>query len=72
MYLARSAAEESLRAELRAYFAIIMTPEVEAEVGNGDMGGPHCPEAAMKMGRDGGLGICWPKEYGGQGPVGGT
>ncbi len=67
MYLAYTPEEESLRAELRAYFATIMTPEVEAEVANGDTGGPHCLAAAKKMGRDGWLGIGWPKEYGGQG-----
>ena len=67
MYLAYTPEEETLRAELRAYFATIMTPEVEAEVAHGDTGGPHCLAAAKKMGRDGWLGIGWPKEYGGQG-----
>ena len=67
MYLAYTPEEEALRAELRAYFATIMTPEVEAEVANGDTGGPHCLAAVKKMGRDGWLGIGWPKEYGGQG-----
>jgi alkylation response protein AidB-like acyl-CoA dehydrogenase len=67
MYLAYTPEEESLRAELRAYFATIMTAEVESEVANGDTGGPHCLAAVKKMGRDGWLGIGWPKEYGGQG-----
>ena len=67
MYLAYTPEEESLRAELRAYFATIMTPEVEAEVADGDTGGPHCLAAVKQMGRDGWLGIGWPKEYGGQG-----
>ena len=67
MYLAYTPEEDALRAELRAYFGTIMTPEVEAEVANGDTGGPHCLAAAKKMGRDGWLGIGWPKEYGGQG-----
>ncbi len=67
MYLAYTPEEEALRTELRAYFATIMTPEVEAEVANGDTGGPHCLAAAKKMGHDGWLGIGWPKEYGGQG-----
>ncbi len=44
-----------------------MTEEVQAEVAAGNMGGPHCLEAVRKMGRDGWLGIGWPKEYGGQG-----
>ena len=67
MYIAYTPEQEALRAELRAYFAELMTPEVEAEVARGDTGGPHCLEAVRKMGRDGWLGIGWPNEYGGQG-----
>lgn len=67
MYIAYTPEEEALRDELRAYFAKLITPEVEAEVANGDTGGPHCLEAVRRMGRDGWLGIGWPKEYGGQG-----
>jgi alkylation response protein AidB-like acyl-CoA dehydrogenase len=59
--------QEELRRELRAYFAELMTPEVEAEVARGESGGPACLEAVRKMGRDGWLGLGWPKEYGGQG-----
>src|SRR6476620_490257 len=44
-----------------------MTSDVEAEVASGDTGGPACLEAVRTMGRDGWLGIGWPKEYGGQG-----
>ncbi|MFN8625059.1 MAG: acyl-CoA dehydrogenase family protein [Candidatus Binatia bacterium] len=67
MYIAYTAEQEALRDELRAYFSVLMTPEVEAEVAAGNTGGPHCLEAVRKMGRDGWLGIGWPKEYGGQG-----
>jgi alkylation response protein AidB-like acyl-CoA dehydrogenase len=67
MHLAYTAEQEALRTQLRAYFAELMTPEVEAEVAGGDTGGPHCLEAVRKMGRDGWLGIGWPTEYGGQG-----
>jgi len=59
--------QEELRRELRAYFSELMTPEVEAEVSRGETGGPACLEAVRKMGRDGWLGLGWPKEYGGQG-----
>ena len=59
--------QEALRLELRRYFAELMTPEVDAEVSVGDTGGPHCLAAVRRMGRDGWLGIGWPKEYGGQG-----
>ena len=67
MYVAYTAEQEALRQELRGYFADLMTPEVEAECADGDTGGPACLEAVRKMGRDGWLGIGWPKEYGGQG-----
>ncbi len=67
MHLAYTLEQEALKGELRAYFSALMTPEVEAEVAVGNTGGSHCLEAVRKMGRDGWLGIGWPKEYGGQG-----
>jgi alkylation response protein AidB-like acyl-CoA dehydrogenase len=67
MYVAYTAEQEALRQELRRYFAELMTPEVQEECARGDTGGPHCLEAVRQMGRDGWLGIGWPKEYGGQG-----
>src|SRR2546430_17083814 len=45
----------------------LMTPEVEAALSNGEWGGGPARELALRMGRDGWLGIGWPKEYGGQG-----
>jgi alkylation response protein AidB-like acyl-CoA dehydrogenase len=62
--------QQALQDELRAYFAGLMTPERRAELGNvGDeVGeGPVHKEVIRQMGRDGWLGIGWPKEYGGQG-----
>ena len=67
MQIAYTPEQEALRRELRAYFADLMTPEVQAEVASGDTGGPHCLEAVRTMGRDGWLGVGWPAEYGGQG-----
>src|SRR6476659_837653 len=67
MELAYTAEQEALRRELREYFAGLMTPAVQAEVASGESGGPACLEAVRTMGRDGWLGIGWPKEYGGQG-----
>ena len=66
MRIAYTAEQEALRQQVREYFAELMTPEVQAEVASGDTGGPACLEAVRKMGRDGWLGIGWPKEYGGQ------
>lgn len=59
--------QDELRRELRAYFGELMTEEVQAEVAVGNTGGPHCLDAVRTMGRDGWLGIGWPREYGGQG-----
>jgi alkylation response protein AidB-like acyl-CoA dehydrogenase len=62
--------QRSLQHELRAYFAGLMTPERRAQLGNvGDeVGeGPVHKEIIKQMGRDGWLGVGWPKEYGGQG-----
>ena len=67
MQIAYTPEQEELRRELRAYFAELMTPEVVAEATAGETGGPACMEAVRKMGRDGWLGIGWPKEFGGQG-----
>jgi 3-oxocholest-4-en-26-oyl-CoA dehydrogenase alpha subunit len=59
--------QTALRDELRAYFADLVTPDVAAEMAQGEMGGPKCIEAVGQMGRDGWLGVGWPKEYGGRG-----
>jgi alkylation response protein AidB-like acyl-CoA dehydrogenase len=67
MQIAYTDEQEALRRELRAYFADLMTPEVEDEVMRGETGGAHCLEAVRKMGRDGWLGVGWPEEFGGQG-----
>src|SRR4051812_50108450 len=56
-----------LRDELRAYFAQLVTPEVADEMAQGEMGGKKGLEAVRQMGKDGWLGVGWPKEYGGRG-----
>src|SRR3954471_4785703 len=56
-----------LREELRAYFQQLVTPEVAAEMAQGEMGGKKCLEAVAQMGKDGWLGVGWPEEYGGRG-----
>jgi len=67
MQIAYTAEQEALRQEIRAYFEVLMTPEVQAECAAGETGGPACLAAVRQMGRDGWLGIGWPTEYGGQG-----
>jgi alkylation response protein AidB-like acyl-CoA dehydrogenase len=67
MFLDYSPSEKALQAELRGYFARLMTPELEAELATSEGGGPQYRRALTQMGRDGWLGIGWPREYGGQG-----
>ncbi len=67
MRIALTDEQERLRDELRGYFARLMTPEVEAAMSNGEWGGGLYRDVALRMGRDGWLGIGWPVEYGGQG-----
>jgi hypothetical protein len=69
MRIAYTPEQEDLRRELREYFAKLMTPERREAltVGEGDFGdGKAYREAVRQMGKDGWLGIGWPKEYGGQ------
>ena len=66
MELALTPEQHALQQELREYFAKIVTPDIEEEMATGEMGGPKSKAAIRQMGKDGWLGIGWPKEYGGQ------
>ncbi|MGO9030104.1 MAG: acyl-CoA dehydrogenase family protein [Acidimicrobiales bacterium] len=67
MYLEETPDQQALRAELRAYFAEVITDDVRAVLdGEGD-GGVVFHSIVRRMGKDGWLGIGWPKEFGGQG-----
>jgi alkylation response protein AidB-like acyl-CoA dehydrogenase len=66
MYLDYTPEQKALQAELRAYFARMMTPELEDEIRTTESGGPLYTHALRSMGADGWLGIGWPKRYGGQ------
>lgn len=59
----------ALRKELRQYYADLFTPELRAALDAEfeEMGGPVFREVVGYMGRDGWLGLGWPKEYGGKG-----
>ncbi len=67
MNLEYSPEQQSLRKELREYFADLLTDDVRADLGQPGHGSPRFRELIRRMGRDGWLGIGWPKEYGGQG-----
>ena len=69
MHLALTPEQESLRAELTAYFTELVTPEVRAslQASTGEFGDTDAYKAVIRqIGQDGWLGIGWPKEYGGQ------
>jgi alkylation response protein AidB-like acyl-CoA dehydrogenase len=66
MYVDYTPEQKKLRAELRAYFAELMTPERRAGIRHLE-GGPVFRETVRQIGRDGWLGVGWPVEYGGQG-----
>ncbi|HPG28137.1 MAG TPA: acyl-CoA dehydrogenase family protein [Myxococcota bacterium] len=67
MYIGYDESQEALRQELRAYYAKLLTPEVQAALAEEHGIGPVNRQIVRQMGRDGWLGIGWPKEYGGQG-----
>ena len=59
--------QTALQQELRAYFERMLTPEVRRELG-GEGDNPELfRELVRQIGRDGWLGLGWPKEYGGGG-----
>jgi alkylation response protein AidB-like acyl-CoA dehydrogenase len=74
MHIALTPDQERLRAELRDYFAKLVTPERRAALAGatGDFGDGEFGDAAVyrdvirDIGHDGWLGIGWPEEYGGQ------
>ena len=67
MYIGYDEDQEALRQELRAYYARLLTPEIQADLVREHGIGPRTREIVRQMGRDGWLGIGWPTEYGGQG-----
>ena len=67
MYLEESPEQRQLRAELRAYYADLLTDEVRAGLVEGGEGGEAWEHCIRQVGRDGWLGIGWPTEFGGQG-----
>ncbi|MCR6490433.1 acyl-CoA dehydrogenase family protein [Amycolatopsis sp. OK19-0408] len=61
--------QRALAAELREYFAELMTPERRDSLRAGDEYGDGVAykEIVRQLGKDGWLALGWPKEYGGQG-----
>jgi alkylation response protein AidB-like acyl-CoA dehydrogenase len=67
MYIGYDEEQQALRRELRAYYDRLLTPEIREELHRGRGIGETMRSVVRQMGRDGWLGIGWPKEYGGQG-----
>jgi hypothetical protein len=67
MFLDYTPEQQALRKELREYFAAVLTPEVKEELGQPGEGGELFHSLLRRMGKDGWLGVGWPKEFGGQG-----
>lgn len=67
MFLEETPEQLALRAELRAYFAELLTDEVRHGLDTETEGGETFRKVVRQMGADGWLGIGWPKEFGGQG-----
>jgi alkylation response protein AidB-like acyl-CoA dehydrogenase len=59
--------QRRFRDELRAYFTDMMTDALKAELSvQLEGGGPLFRQAMKQMGKDGLLGVSWPRQYGGQ------
>ncbi len=66
-HMALTDEQRALQQELRDYFERMLTPEVRRELG-GEGDNPELfRELVRQIGRDGWLGLGWPKEYGGGG-----
>ena len=67
MFLEESPEQQQLRAELRHYYAELLTDDVRSRLAAGGEGGEAWGEVVRQVGKDGWLGIGWPTEFGGQG-----
>ena len=66
MFLDLTPEQLALRAELRAYFAGLMSPAERAELLTERHGAVY-RDVVRRMGRDGWLGVGWPQRFGGRG-----
>jgi alkylation response protein AidB-like acyl-CoA dehydrogenase len=66
MFIDLSDQQYALQAELRAYFAGLMSPAERASLVR-ERHGPVYRDVVRRMGRDGWLGVGWPTEFGGRG-----
>ena len=69
MYVDFTPEQQRLRATIREYFTGLMTEETRERLRPG-AGGSFYKEVIRQIGKDGWLGVGWPKEWGGQGFTG--
>jgi alkylation response protein AidB-like acyl-CoA dehydrogenase len=67
MHIGLTEEQEALKRELRDYYGRLLTRDVEERLARSHGVGPVMRGIVRQMGKDGWLGIGWPKEYGGQG-----
>ncbi len=61
MYIGYDERQEALREELRAYYDELLTPEIRQELARAHGVGQTTREIVRQMGKDGWLGIGWPR-----------
>ena len=66
MYVDLTPDQKQLRDQLRTYMAKLITPAVMEEIRGSEGGGPEYRRVLRELGKDGWLGVGWPKEYGGR------
>ncbi len=67
MFLDYTPEQQALRAELREYFASVLSPGERDKLGAPGENGTLFRQVVRRLGQDGWLGIGWPTEYGGKG-----
>jgi alkylation response protein AidB-like acyl-CoA dehydrogenase len=66
VYVGYDEEQETLRQELRSYYAKLLTPEVRDKLAHSGGVGPEMRKVWKQMCADGWSGVGWPTEYGGQ------
>ena len=64
MEIAYTEEQQALKAELRAYYQNLLTPELEEDLSHANGVGPVVRKVVKQMGTDGWLGIGWPEPSG--------
>ncbi len=67
MHIDLTEEQKALQKELREYFSQLITPELHLQVDAEEEMGEVWRSTVRQLGKDGWLGIGWPKEFGGQG-----